>query len=102
MDAATSRGPPDRRLVVVLFAIAGVLAWVGWMRRLGFWHFLGTPSAPLGPSCAELSYRGGSLRRPISAAIPGMEYGLRAPRRQVVSTSLKNDRRNAHRGRRLK
>ena len=54
MDAATSRGPPDRRLVVVLFAIAGVLAWVGWMRRLGFWHFLGTPSAPLGPSCAEL------------------------------------------------
>ena len=26
-------------LVVVLLAIAGVLAWVGWMRRLGFWHF---------------------------------------------------------------
>ena len=48
-----SRGPPDRRLVVVLFAIAGVLAWVGWMRRLGFWHFLGTPSAPLGPAMAD-------------------------------------------------
>ena len=38
-------------LVVVLFAIAGVLAWVGWMRRLGFWHFLGTPSAPRPQLC---------------------------------------------------
>jgi len=28
-------------LVVVLFVIVGVLAWITWMRRLGFWHFLG-------------------------------------------------------------
>ena len=40
-------------LVVVLLAIAGVLAWIGWMRRLGFWHFLGTPSAPLSPAMAD-------------------------------------------------
>ena len=54
-------------LVVVMLAIAGVLAWVGWMRRLGFWHFLGRHSAPLGPSRAELSYRGGlSSCRPVS------------------------------------
>jgi hypothetical protein len=46
-------------LVVMLCAIAGVLAWITWMRRLGFWHFLRTPSATLGPSRAELSYRGG-------------------------------------------
>ena len=26
-------------LVVVLFVIVGVLAWITWMRRLGFWHF---------------------------------------------------------------
>ena len=37
-------------LVVVLFATAAVLVWVGWMRRRGFWHFLGTRSAPLRPT----------------------------------------------------
>ena len=40
-------------LVVVLFVIVGVLAWITWMRRLGFWHFLGMPSAPLGPAMAD-------------------------------------------------
>ena len=40
-------------LVVVLCAIAGVLAWITWMRRLGFWHFLGTPSAPVGPAMGD-------------------------------------------------
>jgi hypothetical protein len=40
-------------LVVMLCAIAGVLAWITWMRRLGFWHFLGTPSAPLAPAMAD-------------------------------------------------
>jgi len=40
-------------LVVVLFVIVGVLAWITWMRRLGFWHFLGTPSAPLAPAMAD-------------------------------------------------
>ena len=28
-------------LVVVLFVIVDVLAWITWMRRLGFWHFMG-------------------------------------------------------------
>ena len=40
-------------LVVVMLAIAGVLAWVGWMRRLGFWHFwegIQRLSAPAVPS----------------------------------------------------
>ena len=70
-------------LVVVMLAIAGVLAWVGWMRRLGFWHFLGRHSAPLGPSRAELSYRGGlSSPGPFLRPIPGMEYGPPRPRRQ--------------------
>ena len=77
-------------LVVVMLAIAGVLAWVGWMRRLGFWHFLGAHSAPLGPGRVELSYRGGlSSCQPVPAAAnDGLEYGP-APRRQAVCTSLK-------------
>ena len=76
-------------LVVVLSAIAAVLAWIGWMRRLGFWHFLGTPSAPLGPAMADPWAKYHSVE-------PGeARGGLRACRR-------KNDRRNAHRGRRLK
>jgi len=48
-------------LVVVLFATAAVLAWIGWMRRRGFWHFLGTRSAPLGlaePSTRPCARRG--------------------------------------------
>ena len=39
---------------------------------------------------------------PFLRRIPGMEYGPPRPRRQAVNTTLKNDRRNAHRGRRLK
>jgi hypothetical protein len=34
-------------LVVALFVIAGVLAWIAWMRRRGFWYFFGNHSAPL-------------------------------------------------------
>jgi hypothetical protein len=41
-------------LVVVLLVIATMLVWVGWMRRRGFWHFLGTRSAPLGPAVPGL------------------------------------------------
>jgi hypothetical protein len=40
-------------LVVVLFVIVGVLAWITWMRRLGFWRFSRTPSAPLGRAMAD-------------------------------------------------
>jgi len=76
-------------LVVVMLAIAGVLAWVGWMRRLGFWHFLGRHSAPLGPSRAELSYRGGlSSCRPVPAAANAGEWNM-APRRAGRPYALK-------------
>ena len=78
-------------LVVVLCAMAAVLAWIGWMRRRGFWHFLGTRSAPLGPAVPSPwdkyhSLKSGELGRPHEAisgaisrrSITGREHFARA------------------------
>jgi len=83
-------------LVVVLFAMAAVLAWVGWMRRLGFWHFLGTPSGPLGPAVADPWAKYHSVEPDEARVSVSYSGGATRPARR------KNDRRNAHRGRRLK
>ena len=42
-------------LVVVLFVIVGVLAWITWMRRLGFWHFMGASRPRHGGSVGQVS-----------------------------------------------
>jgi hypothetical protein len=65
-------------LVVMLCAIAGVLAWITWMRRLGFWHFLGTPSAPLAPAMADPWAKYHSVNRVRRAVSVSYSGGLRA------------------------